>query len=79
MHDLPTACMIEKLGTEISKIIGQVKECDVRIDGTRWGKALRILIEIDITQPITRGRTINVQGVSHWISLDITLYFRAEK
>lgn len=30
---------------------------------------MRIFIEIDITKPITRGCTINVKGVSHWIPL----------
>lgn len=69
MHDLPITCMNEKLGLKIGKTIRQVKECVVRVNGIGWGKVFRILIKVDITQPITRGRTINVKGVSYWIPL----------
>lgn len=29
MHDLPIGCMNEKIGTNIEKIIGTVKQCNV--------------------------------------------------
>lgn len=69
MHNLSIACMSEKIGIDIGTIIGEVKECDVWDDGTRWGKALRVLTEFDITQPITSGCTINLYGVSSYLPL----------
>lgn len=59
--------MNEFMGNIISKTIGSVMECDVCPDGMRWGEVLKVLIELDIYQPISRGQTINLYGVSLWI------------
>lgn len=83
MNGMPIACMNEKFCIDIGNTIRQVKKCDVRLDGSGWGKVLRVLIGIDINQPITTGRTINVKGVSYWIPLTYenlpTLCFRCGK
>lgn len=66
MHDLPLSCMLEELKNEIGRTMGEVLECDVRSDGTGWGKALRV-IELNMTKPITRGRTLNMEENKLWI------------
>lgn len=80
MHNLPLACMNEAKGTSIDNTIGTVIECDVDEEGTSWGKALRVLIEIDIFQSVPRGRIINVEGVAFWIPLTfknlLRIYFK---
>lgn len=37
MHDLPMACINEKIGKMIGSTIGQVLACDVNKDGRAWG------------------------------------------
>lgn len=69
MHNLPLACMNKAKGNSIGKTIGTVMECDVNEEGIGWEKVIRILIEINIYQPIPRGQTINVFGVVSWIPL----------
>lgn len=62
MHDLPIWCMNEKIETNIGKSISVVQQCDVQKDGSGWENALRVCIELDLPKPITRGRTLNLQG-----------------
>lgn len=62
MHNLPLACMNKLKWTSIGNTIGTVMECDVTDDETGWGKAFWVLTEIDIYQPLPRGRTINIVG-----------------
>lgn len=60
--------MCEEVGLDIGKTIGAVQaESDLKDD--LKGKVLSVLIEIDITQPITRGRIIKMNGSSYWVPL----------
>lgn len=68
MHDLPMACINEKIGKMIGSTIGQVLACDVNKDGRAWGQSLRIYIELDIEKPLPRGRFINKLGSKIWTS-----------
>lgn len=47
-HNLLNGCMNEKIGTQIGKTVGVVKTCDVEEDRSRWGKVLRLCIEMDL-------------------------------
>lgn len=60
MHNFPIVCMNEDMETFIGTTIGEVKRCDVQNDGMAWG---RVLIEIDLLKPITRGQTLNIKGL----------------
>lgn len=55
MHNLPLTCMNEVKGHSIGSTIGTVMDCDVSEDGTGWEKALRVLIEIHVYQPLPHG------------------------
>lgn len=55
MHTLPISCMNEVMVNDIGKTIEKVWECDVSGEnGMRWGKMLRVLVEINLFQPICR-------------------------
>lgn len=66
IHDLPIGCMNIKMGTHIGNTIGTIKTCDVNKDSLGWGKALQMLIEMDLRKPISCRRTINVMGNKLW-------------
>lgn len=40
MHNPSITCMEETMGGLNGNIIGKFQDCDVREDGTRWGKVL---------------------------------------
>lgn len=61
--------MNEGRGKLFGESIGKVDEVDVKGDGSGWGKCLRVSIEMDLTKPLARGRTICVKGEKLWISL----------
>lgn len=61
--------MNEFMENFIDKTIGIEKECDVCANETGWGKVFRVLVELDLHQPILRGRTINLSRVASWIPL----------
>lgn len=70
LHDLPIARIKKDMGNFIgNNTIGLVKTCDVQNDGSGWGTVLRVLIELDLYKPITRGKTLNVKGIKTWIPL----------
>lgn len=62
MLDLPFGCMNKKMSNLIGNTIGIVKDYDVREDGTTWGKALQVFIEMDLQKPIYGSQTLNLQG-----------------
>lgn len=64
MHDLPIGCLNVEIGTHIGSTIGEVKACDADKDGSGWEKALRVLIEMDLQNPIPRGRTVRIHILS---------------
>lgn len=62
MHDLPMACMNDKMGKFIGNKVGLVKACDVNKDATEWGQTLRVYIELELHKPISSERFINLLG-----------------
>ena len=72
-HDMPLLCMTKGVGTKIGTSMGVLHEVDVAGDGVGWGRCLRMRITMDLTKPLDRGRALNFDGKSHWIS------FRYEK
>jgi hypothetical protein len=62
MLNLPLACMGKEVGYQIGSTVGVVQEVDTDEEGVGWGKYLRVKIQIDLTKPLARGRTINLFG-----------------
>jgi hypothetical protein len=69
MYNLPFVYMKREIGKQIGDSIGVVQEVDVREGGSGWGGALRFKVELNLKKAITRGRTVNLLGKKHWISL----------
>lgn len=67
MHDILISCMNEVMAHQIGSTVGIVHDCDACDDGMGWEKYLRVLIELNLSLPITRGLTINVKGNILWI------------
>lgn len=44
-----------------------MEEVDTDADGVGWGEFLRVKIKIDLSNPLSRGRILKLQGESTWI------------
>ena len=62
MLNLLLACMSKELGYQIGSTLGIGEEVDIDKEGVGWGKYLRVKIQLEVTQPLARGRTINIFG-----------------
>lgn len=60
-HNFPFACMNAKFGAHIGQTIGSVQAFDVPNNGLVWIFFFQILIELNITIPLAKGRTLNFQ------------------
>lgn len=58
-----------KFGAQIGRIVGEILEYDVQLDGQTWCSTLRLHIEYDITTPLERGRIVNLQGLRSWVPI----------
>jgi hypothetical protein len=66
--NLPIKNMIREVGEDIGNEVGRFLEANVPDNGIGWGRYLRIKVEIDITQPLLRGKIIElVEGASFWV------------
>jgi hypothetical protein len=68
MFDFPLACMGAEIGKRIGASVGVVEAVDTDAEGIGWGEFLRMKILIDLSKPLPRGRKINLQGTSRWIT-----------
>lgn len=68
LHNIPVGGMTRVNGEQIGKMIGEVKDVDVDLEGAGSGPYLRVKVGIDITKPLMRGILLNFQGNKVWIS-----------
>ena len=62
IHGLQLRCMRKENVEAIGKTLGIVEDIDVSATGDCKGKCIRVPINIDITQPLCRGRMVNIGG-----------------
>ena len=60
IHGLSLGLMIEKIGTVLGELIGDVEEIDAKSGQMAWGRYLRVRISINISKPLKRGSKIIV-------------------
>lgn len=70
---LPIHCITQDIGRKIGSIFVEVKEVLLAQTGSKEGKHIKALCEMDTTQPMLRGTTVILQGKRCWVD------FRYEK
>lgn len=68
-HNMPLACMSREVGWSIGSSVGEVEEVDATADRIGWGKFLRVKVVVDLSEPLARGRMLNVKDKQVWISI----------
>nr|POE73744.1 hypothetical protein CFP56_78923 [Quercus suber] len=69
IHNLPLSCMNKENATAIGTTIGRVVQVDASPSRECRGRCIRVRINIDIEQPLCRGRYVDLGGLDpHWIS-----------
>ncbi len=56
--NLPIKSMIREVAEDIGNAVGRFIEADVPESGLGWGRYLRVRVEIDVTQPLLRGKIL---------------------
>ena len=69
MHNLPLRHMNKTTAEAIGKTLGTVEQVDSSSIGECQGRYLRVRIQIDITQPLCRGRMVNIsEAEPEWVA-----------
>lgn len=68
VHDMPLLCMNKGVGTKIGESLGELEDVDVAGDGVRWGRCLRLRVNIDLHKPLERGRALNLGEKAYWVN-----------
>ena len=62
IHGLPIRRMSKVTAEDIGRTLGIVEHVDNSSSGDCRGKCIRVRVNIDITQPLCRGRMVNLGG-----------------
>lgn len=54
-------------GKKIGGVFLSVKEVIIPNGGSKGGKHIKILVEIDLTQPLLRGTMVKMNGIIKWV------------
>jgi hypothetical protein len=68
MIDLALACMSLEIGPRIGASVGIVEAVDTNSKGIGWGEFFHVKIQVDLIKSLPRGRKINIEGNSIWIT-----------
>ncbi|XP_027098956.1 uncharacterized protein [Coffea arabica] len=71
--NLPLHWLTKSVEKKIGAIFDEVKDVIIQQTGGKEGKHMKILVQADISQPLLRGTTVQMNGVNKWLS------FRYEK
>lgn len=66
LHKMPIRFMNHFYGNLLGSSLGTVLEIDAEMDDKVWGNFLRVRIEIQLSKPLTRGRSLVVKGEKIW-------------
>jgi hypothetical protein len=68
VHDMPLICMNKGIGTKIGESLRELEDVDVARDGSGWGRSLRLRVNIDLRNPLERGRSLSMGGKEYWVT-----------
>ncbi|XP_030942068.1 uncharacterized protein LOC115967129 [Quercus lobata] len=74
VFNIPIKSMNTTVGNRIAKEIGVPLVIDAPKSGLAWGPFLRILVDVDITKPLIRGKMIHIEEME-----DVWVYFKYER
>ncbi|KAL3520902.1 hypothetical protein ACH5RR_019051 [Cinchona calisaya] len=55
---------------KIGKVFNQVADVIIPVRGGKEGKHIKILVEINLTKPLTRGTMVKFEGRTHWVNFN---------
>ena len=68
IFNLPIKSMVQAVGEDIRNAIGRSLEVDVPENGLGWGRYLRIRVNLEISQPLLRGKILEFEkGAPFWV------------
>lgn len=67
MWNLPVHWMSRSAGFKLGKIFKEVREVIIPLGGGKDGRHMKILAEIDVSQPLVRGTTVKLGGEVCWV------------
>ncbi|CAA0816235.1 Unknown protein [Striga hermonthica] len=68
IHDLPLHWVTEEVGMKVGKLFGKVVDVVVPEMGGVGGRMVKILVELNLNEPILRGTHLKMGGESKWVS-----------
>ena len=69
IHDLPVRCMTSAVCEKIGNTLGMVEQVEKITEWHGGGNFMRVRVQLDITQPLCKGRKIWFGGEQdHWVS-----------
>jgi hypothetical protein len=67
IHDIPLGCMNRPVGNQIGNFL-EVEDVAVVEEDVGWRRYLQVRVEINLYQPLLRGRSLIISGKSCWVS-----------
>ena len=68
MINLLLGCMGQAIGKRIGETADRVEMVDVGVNGIGWSKFLQVKILLELNKLLPKGRKINIQGKSVWVT-----------
>lgn len=62
VHNLPFDCMNSYVGFGVGVFVGKVLHVEIDATGNGWGKFLSILVELDFSKPLVRGKMMVIMN-----------------
>ena len=68
IFNLPLKSRTKETRWVIGSTLGEVLDVDISDSGVHWGRCLRVLVSVDITKKLIRGKKINIErGENRWV------------
>ncbi|XP_041009374.1 uncharacterized protein LOC121253429 [Juglans microcarpa x Juglans regia] len=68
LHNLPFGCMNSDIGNKLGKSIGKMLHGESNSKGHGWGKFMCVLVELDLHQPLVRGKMLLLDGKTIFVA-----------
>ncbi|XP_027157908.1 uncharacterized protein LOC113759531 [Coffea eugenioides] len=66
--NLPIHCLSKAVGKKVGTIFNEVKDVLIPQTGGKEGKHMKLLVVVDIKQPLLRGTMVQINGMGKWLS-----------